>query len=461
MTITEQLPVLFLTGAVPINTVGLNASQELDAEPIFLPVTKYSVTVKRAEDLVNEVDKAVRIAFAGVPGPVHVAMPIDLQLKEVEDQGPCRSFPSPYRDIPNLENIKYVAAELVKHKSGCIFVGQGARQSVSELLELAEILNWPIIRSPQAKGLISDFHPLSKGIYGFAGHENASKLINEGQGQALLIIGSSLGETATNNYNEKLTDGRFVVQIDRDESVFGRKYRADLPILGDIKESLKMRNNELYRLGSKRILCPVERVSNEISSAEYNTQNVLRALQRYLPDSIRYSIDIGEFMSYVIHYMTVFQPCTFDLNVHFGAMGTAIGTAIGMALANSSEPIVCITGDGCFFMHGMEILTAKEYNLPILFIVMNNSRLGMVYHGHALQYKRVHSRFEQKPVNIAEIARAMDLPSLRIEKMEDIQEQSLKALLTGQGPALLEISLIDNNVPPMGDRVKFLSSFSK
>ena len=66
-------------------------------------------------------------------------------------------------------------------------------------------------------------------------------------------------------------------------------------------------------------------------------------------------------------------------------MGSGIGSAIGSKLAEPDRPVVCITGDGCFFMHGMEILTAKEYNLPILFVVMNNARLGMVYHGHSLQ----------------------------------------------------------------------------
>ena len=79
----EHLPVLFLTGAVPVNTVGLNASQELDAVPVFRSVTKYSVTVKDSKDLLNEVVKATEIAISGVPGPVHIAIPIDVQHDEV------------------------------------------------------------------------------------------------------------------------------------------------------------------------------------------------------------------------------------------------------------------------------------------------------------------------------------------------------------------------------------------
>ena len=166
-------------------------------------------------------------------------------------------------------------------------------------------------------------------------------------------------------------------------------------------------------------------------------------------------------MSYVIRYMKVRDFQSFDINVHFGAMGSGIGSAIGMKLALPSQPVVCITGDGCFFMHGMEILTAKEYNLPILFIVMNNARLGMVYHGHNLQYNRSHPRFEQQPVNIADMAYAMGIASARIEKMEDISQELINSLGTQDGPSILEIALVDNNTPPMGDRVKFLSASGK
>ncbi|GAF08382.1 acetolactate synthase large subunit [Paenibacillus pini JCM 16418] len=184
-------------------------------------------------------------------------------------------------------------------------------------------------------------------------------------------------------------------------------------------------------------------------------------LQKHLPSSTRYTVDIGEFMSYVIHHMNVLDSHTFDINVHFGAMGSGIGSAIGSKLAEPERPVVCITGDGCFFMHGMEILTAKEYNLPILFVIMNNARLGMVYHGHELQYKRSHPSFGQTETNIAALAAAMDIPSFRVNGLEDMNQEVIHNFTNLKGPAVLEVALVDNNVPPMGDRVKFLSSFGK
>lgn len=109
----EHLPVLFLTGAVPVNTIGLNASQELDAEPIFRPVTKYSTRVDQSKDLLKEIVKAVEIAVSGVPGPVHIAMPIDIQHEEVELQ----TIPVPPKRkpiVPKLEIIKEAADSISK-----------------------------------------------------------------------------------------------------------------------------------------------------------------------------------------------------------------------------------------------------------------------------------------------------------------------------------------------------------
>ncbi|MGV3466460.1 MAG: thiamine pyrophosphate-binding protein [Heyndrickxia sp.] len=457
----EHLPVLFLTGAVPVNTVGLNASQELDAEPIFRPITKYSATVKHSKDLLEEVVKAVEIAISGVPGPVHIALPIDLQHEEVNQAIPAPPKRKPF--IPELEVIKEVAAELANRKNGYILAGQGVRNSVDQLLELAEILQWQVMVTPQAKGYMKEDHPLFAGVFGFAGHETASELINEGDGQALLIVGSSLGETATNNYNVNMTKNRFTVQMDFDETVFNRKYQIDIPVLGDIHLSLAFLIEEIRALGISRPYQEPVKKNQETTGDkdEYNTKNVLMNLQKFLPASTRYTVDIGEFMSYVIQYMNVIDSDSYNINVHFGAMGSGIGSAIGSKLAEPERPVACITGDGCFFMHGMEILTAKEYKLPILFVVMNNARLGMVYHGHALQFHRTHPSFEQESINIAAMAAAMNIPSYRVNDLADLKEDVIHSLMNGDGPAVLEIALVDNNTPPMGDRVKFLSSFGK
>lgn len=456
----EHLPILFLTGAVPISTEGLNASQELNADPIYQSVTKYSNKVNRAEDLLPEIHKAVEIALSGVPGPVHIAMPIDVQLTDIPEMA-LPEFPVRSPLVPEDKIIKEAVDQLTRLESGYIFVGQGIRDSVEDVIELAEMLNWPIVTSPQAKGLIPNNHPLLRGIFGFAGHESASELINDTPTDAVLILGSSLGETATNNYNTNINKDRYTIQIDFDNEVFNRKYPVDVAIHGDMQLSVSSLVTGLKSKGFEPNVSP-PKTREEINDAmEYNTRNVLASLQDKLPESTRYTIDIGEFMAYVIHHMDVLTADSFDINVHFGAMGSGIGSAIGAKLADAERLTVSITGDGCFFMHGMEVLTAKEYQIPVLIVVMNNARLGMVHHGHSLQYKRAHDRFGQEPTDISRLADSLGVPNARIDTLEDLTEDTVESLITHDGPAILEISLVDDNVPPMGDRVKFLSSFGK
>ncbi|KIL47883.1 thiamine pyrophosphate-binding protein [Jeotgalibacillus campisalis] len=453
----EQIPLLILTGSVPLSTLGWNASQELDASPVFSQVTKYSSTVTDSSEIIAELHKAVSIAFEGVPGPVHLALPIDVQLQQAEEIS-LPDFPeySP-KEAPDEDIIKI--AELVKNKKGVLFLGNGSRECVDEVVSLAETLNWPFVTTPHAKGLIPTNHPLHKGIYGFAGHSKAVELVHNGDHEFLLIIGSSLGETATSNYQDNLVQGRTVIQIDRDSSVFKRKYLIDHPVLGDCSKTVKRLIQLLPEpLSTSYCRSEAEETSTEL---EYDTKTILPLIQSIMPMDTKYTVDIGEFMSYVVHYMNVNTPNSFDINVHYGSMGTGIGSSIGLALAQPDQQIACITGDGCFFMHGMEILTAKEYNVPITFIVINNSRLGMVHHGHSLQYKRVHDRFSQSYTSISSIVEAFNIPSIAISSLEDVKSENIAELIKLDGPKLIEINLIDNAVPPMGDRVKFLSSFAK
>lgn len=455
----EQIPMLILTGSVPLSTLGWNASQELNATPVFSTVTKYSKTVTQGKDLLSELEKAVNIAFDGVPGPVHLALPIDVQL---QPSAPIElpEFPAYLPCTPSQADV-LAAAEEIKGKSGVLFIGNGARGATAEVVQLAELLNWPFVTTPQAKGLIPTDHPLHKGIYGFAGHAEAVKLVHEGQHEIILIAGSSLGETATSNYQDQLTAGRRVIQIDRDSAVFTRKYEIHRPVLGDCKETIQELLAILPKRDGQAAPFAASAPEKEDAVPSYDTKTVLPLLQSILPEKTMYTADIGEFMSYILHYMEVKQSNTFDINVHYGSMGTGIGSSIGLALAKPEEEVACITGDGCFFMHGMEILTAKEYNLPITFIVINNSRLGMVHHGHALQYKRVHPRFSQSKTSIAALVHSFNIPAVRITSLKDLENEDIAGLLDYNGPRVIEFDLVDNNVPPMGDRVKFLSSFAK
>lgn len=457
----EQTPVLFITGSVPTSTVGLNASQELDVVPMFTPVTKYSRRVESIHEVREVFKEAVCKAFAGIPGPVHVAVPINIQLSMLEGSTELPEYPVKRRLSPVESNVEEATRILSGNRQGIIFLGQGAKDALPGVMNLVDYLDWPVVTTPQAKGLIPSDHPNARGVYGFAGHESATEVMENSDHSIIFVIGSSLGETATNNWNPALAADRFVIQLDHDPTVFDRKYKVDISLLGDVRMTIGEINRRLRLPAEGEAGRQWTGVQPKAVNEKFETQNVLQQLQSQMPEDTLFTVDIGEFMSYVIHYMDVKKPDTYDINVHFGAMGSGISNALGAKLAEPHRPVTSITGDGCFFMHGMEVLTAKEYQLPILFIVMNNARLGMVYHGHRLQYGRMHDRFEQSMVPVAAIAEQMGVRYATVRSMDDITPELYQSLCSDNSPAVLEIQLIDEQTPPMGDRVKFLSSFNK
>jgi acetolactate synthase-1/2/3 large subunit len=455
----EQQPVLFLTGHVPLPTQGLNASQELEASPAFAAVTKWSRLARSATEVAALLDEAVATALGGVPGPVHLALPIDVQLSSAAEAAGRRRRRLAV-GLGAASNVADALPILQRATQGLIFAGQGARTASASIVALSRRLGWPIVCSAQAKGIFADDTPNFLGVYGFAGDEVCMEYVRSHATGVLFVVGSSLGETATSNYDAALVGARTVIHLDRDAGVFGRVYRCDLPLLGDAEATLAAL---LARLPQEQLPQRPgdwpERRRVRTPDAPFGTSEVLLHLQRMVSPETRYTVDIGEFMAWVIHDMPVVRPHTYEINVHFGPMGSGIASALGFALGDPGRPVVSLSGDGCFFMHGMELLTAREHGLDILFVVFNNARLGMVHQGHQLQYGRAHPCFSQIPVDLHAVASAMGVASLRLATREELHRESFCEFVQRSGPRLLEVALVDPNAPPMGDRVKFLSSF--
>ncbi|MCY0869896.1 MAG: thiamine pyrophosphate-binding protein [Firmicutes bacterium] len=453
----EQQPVLFLTGHVPVPTQGRNSSQELHVAPLFADVTKWSGLARGVDEVEDLLDLAIATAQSGVPGPVHLALPIDVQLSQV------RAVATTPRRRPAVQmglarNWEQALHVLEDAQEGLLFVGQGARGAREAVVDLAQRLGWPIACSAQAKGMFADDTPNFLGVYGFAGDEACMSYIRSRASGVLFVIGSSLGETATSNYDASLAGERTVIHLDRDASVFGRTYRCDVALLGDADVTVRaLLERVTERPRADAVGWPQH--SRTPLPLEFGTRDVLLQLQRLLPEHARYTVDIGEFMSWAIHDMPVVQPDSYEINVHFGPMGIGIAAALGWAFGDPQRPVVSLTGDGCFFMHGMEVLTAREHDLDVLFVVFNNARLSMVHQGHRLQYGRAHACFSQRPVDISQLAATMGVASRRVATAADLLSEDLHEFVRGAGTRVLEVALVDTNPPPMGDRVKFLSSF--
>ncbi|AJY76758.1 thiamine pyrophosphate-binding protein [Paenibacillus beijingensis] len=465
----EKLPVLFITGSVPSTKVGRGGAQELQADAIFAPITKLSKTVQHASELPAVFAEAFATAISGVPGPVHLTIPIDIQMTDIGDPE-IPVLPEIQPIEPNAEQVQAAGERIITAgQRGALLLGHGAKSSPETILRFAEQTGWMVATTPRGKGAFPEDHPLSLGVYGLSANEKAISYLHGDQHDVLMVVGSTLGELATSNWDSRLVAGKQLIHIDYDQRELGKCYPTEFPVHGDIELVLSQLLAQLSDASSngkvtEGISLPNDAAlghtevaaTKEPSAVEWNTLAAIRQLSASAPDNTRFYIDIGEFMTYSIQNLVIKKDQKFDIDINFGGMGSGIGGAIGAKLAEPSRPLLCITGDGCFFMHGMEVLSAKEYGLPIVFAVINNARLGMVYHGHMLQYKRCLSDFEQKRVSIAGMAGALGIRHVEVKSVDQLQPEQMNEWFSYGEPVVVEIIVDGNEVPPMGERVKFL-----
>ena len=280
-------------------------------------------------------------------------------------------------------------------------------------------------------------------------------------------------ETATLNWAPALRQGRTFIQLDIDPDRIGRNYPVDVALVGDAQTVLLELVYHLHRQlrdgaraapvwGSKPPIVKIFadaalRTSNQVP---LTPQRWRCDLEEVLPDDAVIFSDIGGHMLSNIHHLTIRQGQKFVLNLGFGSMGHGTVAPIGAALAERGRRVFAIIGDACFTMNGMELVTAAEYDIPVIWIVENNNMHGITWHGSKLVGSRVPlaSVRYRRPLEIAAMARAMGLAAWVVDGPGQMQK-ALAEALRHSGPSLIEVRVDGNIAPPLGDRVKSIAGF--
>jgi acetolactate synthase-1/2/3 large subunit len=286
-------------------------------------------------------------------------------------------------------------------------------------------------------------------------------------------VGTSLNETATLNWTPELRKNRIFMQLDIDSDRIGRNYPVDIALVGDAQTVLVELVYHMHRLMREAARPastwaaepPVPRVfsSPELRDSDrvpLTPQRWRRDLEEVLPaDAIIFS-DIGGHMLSNIHYLTIKERQKFVLNLGFGSMGHGTAAPIGAALAEKGRRVFAIIGDACFTMNGMELVTAAEYGVPVIWIVENNNMHGITWHGSKLVGSRVPlaSVRYKRPLEVAAIARAMGLAAWVVDSPGEMQNAVTEALRQ-TGPSLIEVRVDPSIAPPLGDRAKSIAGF--
>lgn len=451
----ERTPLLVLTGQVRSNRMGHEAAQEaspwtMDMVQAFKPFAKRSLLVTDGQDLVRAIRHAVRLALAAPQGPVHLAVPLDVQMAEIGEPDLLELGVFPERPGLTCDQLAMLV-DFVRMDRGVIFCGSGVKKARTArgFCELADRIGWPVVTSPAGKGTYPEVAPLGAGVYGMSGPASARRVV--ARAERVLVLGSSLGELATANWRADLFAGKRVVQIDSDASVIGRRYQPQVGLVADLGEVVRQLSEALPSASAPRpIATPCIREESDAAVACH-----LRVLAAALPDDARLCCDIGEHMTWALRYWRSPRPDSFDITINYGGMGSGIANAIGAYLADR-RPTVCLTGDGCFAMHGNEVMTAVQYRLPVLFVVINNGGYGMVRWGHRLQFDRSLADFDYPATDVAKMAEGMGAESLCVRDPGEWDAQWIARSLAGTGPVVAEVVVPRADVPPMQDRVDTL-----
>ncbi len=455
-----KAPVLIISGYVHRWQIGKGAIQEQDTVEIFKPVTKYSKMVLEPEEVMNELKTAIKAAYTVPQGPVFLSIPVDLQSSEFIGELPKRVTPSDYseKDI-DFEALDKAVHTIEREKYGIIMVGKGCRGLSEDIMALSERLQWPIITTPSGKGVIPSNFALNLGNYGFTSADSAEEFVEKGPATCVLALGTSMGEACTSNFNKVLLKNRKLIHIDNDPNELGKVFKADLKL----NEDLKVIVPELVKRIRKTEIVfnkPLHKETDEAGSHLLSIKTFFERVHEVLPAETSYLCDIGEYMNFALKYLSIPQCSDFEFSINFGAMGSAIGGAPGAYFANPEKKVAVFAGDGCFFMNGMEILTAKEYNLPIIYFIINNSMLGYVEHGHQYLYGRSLECFKQVRLSITEMAKGMGIRAMQICSNEEISKITEFVSHT-DGPCLIELVIDGTEPPPIVGRLKALKQFNE
>ena len=451
----SNLPLLIITGHPSMKDTGRAMGQDsslfgTDLVDMFRSVTKFSARVERGDMLQPYLQHALEKALSGVKGPVHLAIPFDILLEEIE---PFQlDLPVSYEMISPLTNE--VVNKLNVAKRPLLFLGKGVHSSKAyeEVQHLAEHWNIPVITTPGGKGVFPSNHTLSLGAFGLGGTEEATAYLQE-KVDLLLVVGSQLSDMSTAGLSEAMYP-EHVIHFDYDPTFIGKSIQVPTtPVLGDIKVNLAAILKDIPKTDSEAFLTPKEWLQLEENSPgeRMSAVQVLRAMRYALPDEAIIFGDDGSHSFYGIKHFDIYKPGTFFFDDIFGAMGNGIGYSIGAKLAAPDETIVCLVGDGCMFMHGTELSTAYNYNSAVLFIVLNNGRLDMVEKGMQKMIGTSIGGVYETPLDVTRFAESMGLEAYTCHTPYDLTEkikEALHRIEETNKPIVIEALVDENEIPP-------------
>lgn len=451
----DSVPLVVISGQQITSMLGLDAFQEADIFNITMPVTKHNYLVKETKYIPRTVNEAFYLATTGRPGPVLIDIPKDVSSAPIGQYDDSINLPAYVVDNKlDPEVINEVAKEWQKAKKPIILAGHGVLISKAEdkLMELAKLMDTPVITTLLGKGTVDEEDRLSLGMMGMHGTAYANKAIIEAD--FLLNIGSRFDDRIIGQ-PDKFCQAAYIVHVDVDSSEENKMIKVDHFIqadakvfLSEIKKHLQPKKNStwLKKMDSLKAKFPLNYPENELSM-----QLIIDRLYKLSKGQAIVTTDVGQHQMWAAQFFKTRRPSDWISSGGAGTMGFGMPAAIGAQLAKPQETVIAFVGDGGFQMTQFELATAQVQKLPIKIIVLNNNYLGMVRQWQELFYDNRESGvdLEGNP-DFAKLAESYGIKAFSIDELDQVDEVLESALAYNDGPVVVNAQVIkSSNVFPM------------
>ncbi|QXP85983.1 acetolactate synthase 3 large subunit [Methylococcus sp. Mc7] len=442
----DSIPLVVITGQVPLPVIGSDAFQEADIVGITRPCVKHNFLVKDIHKLAETFKKAFYIATTGRPGPVVIDIPKDVTDPNVKipydypRSVSLRSYNPSVKGHP--VQIRKAVELLLSARRPMIYSGGGVilGNAADELTALTRLLNFPITNTLMGLGGYPATDRQFVGMLGMHGTYEANMAMHDCD--VLLAVGARFDDRVTGKIAEFCPDAE-IVHIDVDPASISKTVKVDVPIVGEvapvladmielIKASGRAPDAEALKAWWARIdqWRSLDCLRYDRTSDRIKPQYVVEQLWDLTRGDAFVASDVGQHQMWAAQYYKFDKPRRWVNSGGLGTMGFGLPAAIGIKLAHPDEEVVCVTGEASIQMCIQELATALQYRTPVKIVNLNNGYMGMVRQWQEFIYESrySHSYLETLP-DFVKLAEAYGHVGMRIDKPADVRpalEEALK-----------------------------------
>lgn len=387
----DSIPLVCITGQVPLNLIGNDAFQEVDIVGMTRSITKYGVTVQDRKDLGKILKMAFHIARTGRPGPVLIDLPKDIQTAAGPGEYPQSVSIRGYKpnESVHIGQLKKGYKLLKSAKKPLFLIGGGVNiaKANDKLLQLVEKTRIPVVTTVMGKGAIPDDNPYYIGNSGMHGRYAAN--IAVGQCDVLFSIGTRFNDRITGDLNEFAPNAQ-IIHVDIDTASISRNVVVDVPIVADanlaLEKLLEWAEPQQTEEWLEQIREWDQKNPLEMRRDKGMTpQMILEQINQQFSEGIIVT-DVGQHQMWATQYIELNANKQFITSGGLGTMGFGFPAAIGAKIGCPQKPVICISGDGGMQMNIQELATAMAQEANVIVCIFNNYYLGMVRQMQQLFY---------------------------------------------------------------------------